>query len=368
VLPGVPVKAEGRSIMQAPNSLQPEATAQQKDSTTQTNLLSRIVMFENSRLAVITVAIFVVMSLLSPDHFLSLGNLSSMAFQFPEFAILSLAMMLVMLTGGIDLSIVGSSNLSAIAAALVLSSMAGTSMTGVAAWGIILLAILVAIGVGLVAGFLNGIVIGWFGLPPILATLGTGLVFTGLGIALTSGSAVIGFPDAFSIIGNGAVLNIPVPLIVFAVLAVALGLILNRTAFGLRVQMFGTNPLAARFAGVNDLALTIRTYLVSGGLAAIAGLIIMSRANSAKADYGSSYLLLSILICVLGGINPYGGFGRVSGLVLAVLSLQFLSSGLNILQVSNFATELIWGALLLVVMATSGLRLRRKARASSPTS
>jgi simple sugar transport system permease protein len=356
------------SIMQTERPLQPDTAIKQTDHDTSGRLFSRLAKFENSRLAVITIAIFVVMSLLSPDHFLSLGNLSSMAFQFPEFAILSLAMMLVMLTGGIDLSIVGASNLSAIAAAMVLSKMAGTGLAGAAAWSVIVLAMLVAICIGALGGLLNGLVIGWLGLPPILATLGTGLVFTGLGIAFTDGSAVIGFPDAFSVIGNGAVIGVPVPLIAFAILAIALALVLERTAFGLRVQMFGTNPLAARFAGVDDLALTIRTYVTSGGLAAMAGLVIMSRANSAKADYGSSYLLLSILICVLGGINPYGGFGRVSGLVLAVLSLQFLSSGLNILQVSNFATELIWGALLLIVMATSGLRLRRKGRASSKTS
>jgi simple sugar transport system permease protein len=354
--------------MQTPSPLQSDTPGKQQDNTRSSNPLSYIMKAENSRLAIITIAIFIVMALLSPDHFLSLGNLSSMAFQFPEFAILSLAMMLVMLTGGIDLSVVGASNLSAIAAALVLSKMAGPGMTGAAAWGVILLAMLAAICIGLAGGFLNGLVIGWFGLPPILATLGTGLVFTGLGVAFTGGSAVIGFPDAFAVIGNGAIIGIPVPLIVFAILAIGLALVLERTAFGLRVQMFGTNPLAARFAGVNDLALTIRAYVTSGGLAAVAGLIIMSRANSAKADYGSSYLLLSILICVLGGINPYGGFGRVSGLVLAVLSLQFLSSGLNILQVSNFATELIWGALLLVVMATNGLRFRRKGRVSSPTS
>jgi simple sugar transport system permease protein len=88
----------------------------------------------------------------------------------------------------------------------------------------------------------------------------------------------------------------------------------------------------------------------------------MSRANSAKADYGSSYLLLSILICVLGGINPYGGAGRVGGLLLAVLSLQFLSSGLNMMQVSNFAKEFIWGGLLLLVMVANGVQFLKKGR------
>ncbi|CAM5586142.1 simple sugar transport system permease protein [Aquamicrobium terrae] len=314
------------------------------------------------QLSALTLIIFVVMAVLDPSRFLTLGNFSSMAFQFPEFAILSLAMMLSMMTGGIDLSIVGVSNLAAIVAALILSALAGPQAAGLAAGGTIALAVAAALLVGAVCGLFNGIAIGIFGLPPILATLGSGLVFTGLAVAVTGGSAVLGFPAAFAFLGNGAVFGVPMPLVIFVAIAAIVWLVLERTALGLRIQMLGTNPLAARFAGIDDLAVTLRTYVLSGLFAACAGLVIMSRANSAKADYGSSYLLLSILICVLGGINPYGGFGRVAGLVLAVLSLQFLSSGLNMLQVSNFAKELIWGALLLLVMVANGIQFRRKSR------
>jgi simple sugar transport system permease protein len=317
---------------------------------------------EIGQLSVLTVIIFGVMAALDPSRFLTMGNFSSMAFQFPEFAILSLAMMLSMMTGGIDLSVVGVSNLAAVIAALLLSTLAGPQAVGLVGGGTIALAIAAALLIGTVCGLLNGIVIGIFGLPPILATLGSGLIFTGLAVAITGGSAVLGFPAAFAFLGNGAIVGVPMPLIVFIVVAVIVWLVLERTALGLRIQMLGTNPLAARFAGIDDLAVTVRTYLLSGIFSASAGLVIMSRANSAKADYGSSYLLLSILICVLGGINPYGGFGRVAGLVLAVLSLQFLSSGLNMLQVSNFAKELIWGGLLLAVMVANGIQFRRKRR------
>ena len=303
-----------------------------------------------ARLAVIAVVVFVVMALLSPDKFLSAQNMTSMAFQFPEFAILALAMTLTMLTGGIDLSVVGIANLSAIVAATILTTFAGTGATGGDAlmwWAV---AFAAALAVGAVAGLFNGIAIALFGLPPILATLGSGLIFTGFAVAITGGSAVMGFPVIVAWLGNGTALGIPVPLILFAVLALALSLLLTRTAFGLRVQMFGANPLAARFAAVDITGLLIRVYVMSGVFAAIAGMVVMSRANSAKADYGSSYLLLAVLIAVLGGVNPYGGYGRVIGVVLAVLSMQFLSSGLNMLGVSNFARELIWGVLLIFVM------------------
>ena len=146
---------------------------------------------------------------------------------------------------------------------------------------------------------------------------------------------------------------IPTPLLIFILLAVALHILMTRTAFGLRISMYGTNPLAALYAAVDVNGMLLRVYTISGLFASVAGMVIMSRANSAKADYGSSYLLLAVLIAVLGGVNPYGGYGRVVGVVLAVLSMQFLSSGLNMLQVSNFARELIWGVLLLFVMTTN---------------
>ena len=312
------------------------------------------------RLAIICVAVFALMAALSPERFLSAQNLTSMAFQFPEFAILALAMTVAMLTGGIDLSVVGVSNLSAVIAASLLVQLAGEG----AGTGVVLLSMVLALGVGLAAGLFNGVLVARLGLPPILATLGSGLIFTGLAIALTGGSAVMGLPPAAAWIGNGLVLGVPVPLILFALLAGGLAFVLGRTAFGIKLRMYGANPLAARFAAVDVDRTLIRVYAVSGMLAAVAGMVVMSRANSAKADYGSSYLLLAVLIAVLGGVNPYGGYGRVIGVVLAVLSMQFLSSGLNMLQVSNFARELIWGLLLIGVMLLNTVRAptRRRAR------
>jgi simple sugar transport system permease protein len=309
-------------------------------------LATRIMASPEGRLAVITVVIFIAMAALSPDRFLSLANITSMAFQFPEFAILALAMTVTMLTGGIDLSVVGIANLTAIIAAMILTRITGSG-DGV---GVLLLALGASLGVGMLAGLFNGVLVALLGLPAILATLGSGLIFTGIAIALTGGSAVMGFPPATAFIGNATVLGIPAPLILFAVLALAISLLLTRTGFGIKLRMYGTNPLAARYAAIDIDAMLIKTYVLSGGLAAIAGMVVMSRANSAKADYGSSYLLLAVLIAVLGGVNPYGGYGRVIGVVLAVLSMQFLSSGLNMLGVSNFARELIWGSLLIFVM------------------
>jgi len=252
------------------------------------------------------------------------------------------------------------SNLSAVVAATLLASFAPTGVGTMESLPWLALAYASAIVVGAIAGAINGALIARLALPPILATLGSGLVFTGFAVALTGGSAVMGFPDSVAWLGNGRILGVPVPLIVFAILAIALHILLTRTAFGLRANMYGANPLAALYAAIDTTRLLFKVYVVSGAFAAVAGLVIMSRANSAKADYGSSYLLLAVLIAVLGGVNPYGGRGRVIGVVLAVLSMQFLSSGLNMLQVSNFARELIWGALLILVMMINLIDWQRR--------
>lgn len=313
------------------------------------------------RLLVIAVFVFGLMAVLSPERFLSAQNLTSMAFQFPEFAILALAMTIAMMTGGIDLSVVGVANLSAVVAAIILTHFSDPTMPASQSAIWLGIAITAALCIGAIAGLINGSLVAFFGLPPILATLGSGLVFTGFAIAMTGGSAVMGFPSTVALIGNATIGGVPVPLILFALLAVMLHLILTRTAFGLRVTMYGANPLAALYAAIDINRMLLKVYVIAGMFSSVAGLIIMSRANSAKADYGSSYLLLAVLIAVLGGVNPYGGYGRVIGVVLAVLSMQFLSSGLNMLQVSNFARELIWGVLLILVMvinthATTTLR------------
>lgn len=319
-------------------------------------MMNRILHSTEGRLAVITLAVFLTMSLLVPDRFLSPANLTSMAFQFPEFAILALAVAVAMLTGGIDLSVVGAANLSAVVAALFMSHFAGEG-TGT---GILLAAVVLSLCVGFLTGLFNGVLVATFGLPPILATLGTGLIYTGLAIAMTGGSAVMGLPPAVAWVGNGTLLGIPVPLVIFAILAAILGWVLKRTAFGLKTRMFGANPLAARYAAMDTGRVLLKVYALCGVLAAIAGMIVMSRANSAKADYGSSYLLLAVLIAVLGGVNPYGGYGRIIGVVLAVLSMQFLSSGLNLLQVTNFAREMIWGVLLIAVMLINLVTFHRR--------
>ncbi len=317
------------------------------------------------RLLVITIVVFVIMSLLRPDRFFTWDNFTSMAFQFPEFGLLALAMTLTMLTGGIDLSIVGIANFSGILAALILTRMLPPDAEGVQVVIVSLMAIGVAVFTGVLCGLLNGLLVGYVGITPILATLGTMQLYTGIAVVITRGAAVYGFPDMITFLGNGSIWIFPVPFLIFAAFAVAFSIVLNRTPYGFKLYMLGTNPTAARFSGIHSPSLLLKTYVVSGLLAAVAGFVVLARTNSAKADYGASYTLQAILIAVLGGVNPAGGFGTVAGVVLAVLTLQFLSSGFNMLRFSNFFKEFIWGAVLLLVMVVNYMSNTRALRRQS---
>jgi len=304
------------------------------------------------RLIIMMVFVFVLASSLKPDIFLRGNNFISMAKQFPEYGIMAIGISLTMITGGIDLAVVGTANLTAIIAAKFLMATVPKGAPTGHTVAMIIAAVLIALATGIAAGSINGFFISKIGIPAILTTLGTQQLFTGIAIVLTEGKPLSRLPILYSKIGNKNLFGaIPVPLVIYILVAVTVGILLSKTRFGTQVYMLGTNENAARFSGLNNTWITIRTYAISGLLSAVAGLIMMARANSAKADYGAAYTLQCVLIAVLGGVNPNGGFGTVQGVTVAVLILQFLSSGLNMFEnVSNFYRDLIWGGVLILVL------------------
>ena len=310
-------------------------------------------------LLAVTVATLVAMSLLTWGKLLRPASLVSMGFQFPELGLCSIAIALSMISGGIDLSIVSVANLSGILAAFVLreATSAPAGWTG----PIALAAVLAGLLAGALCGAANGLLVARVGITPILATLGTMQLFMGLAFAMTGGAAVHGYPDEFLWLGNATVFGVPVPALLFAGIAAGAAILLGRTRFGTRLYLIGTNERAALFAGIDVKATLFRTYVATGILAAATGLLMISRANSAKADYGTSYLLQAVLVAILGGVSPSGGSGSIGGLILAVLSLQCLSSGFNLLRWNPYAKEFTWGALLLILMVAGAIvRARRR--------
>ena len=310
------------------------------------------------------VALMVFFSL-TEERFLTVRSITSMAFQLPEIGVLALAMMISILAGGINLSVVATSNLAAVLAGLFLvrlvpqEALAGAPVLYVGA------ALLLALLVGLVCGVINGFLIGYVGVPAILATLATMTFFTGISTGLTGGATVTGFPEQVSVIGTQTLLGVPIPFLIFVLLTVLTYLILNHTAFGFKVRMLGSNPVASKFSGIDNPSTIMMVYVIRGILSAVTGILIMRRTMSAAYEYGSTtYVLLTILISVLAGILP--GFGSVLNVFIAVLILQILSTGFHMVLLgvrgSSFFKDFSWGVLLILIFIINYFARFRKAR------
>lgn len=317
------------------------------------------------RLFIVLILVFIGCSLLKPDLFLTPYNFQSMGKQFPEFGLLSIGIGLTLLTGGIDLSAVSIANFSSIVAAMFMLGNIGDSSTPGQNVIVLIAASIIAIMIGAISGAMNGIIISKIGIPPILATLGTQQLFAGIAIVITGGKALSGLPIMYSKLMNKNILGIPFILFLFIICAIIIGFILVRTTNGLKLYLLGTNSKATEYTGISNSKSLVFTYMLSGILASIAGLIMMGRSNSAKADYGSSYVLQCVLIAVLGGVSPNGGKGNVQGIAIAVIILQMLSSGLNMFEnISNFYRDLIWGALLILVLIFNYMIDKREQKAA----
>ena len=316
------------------------------------------------RLIVILLFIFVTMSLMRPTLFLTSKNFISMGYQIAELGFFSLAMMMVMITGGRDLSIIGISNLSGIMAAFILHNAYVNELTGSELWMKIIMAIIVSLVVGLTCGFINGTIVSKLGVSPMIVTLGTLNLYTGIGIILTKGEAISLFPSEFLFFGNNTFLYVPIPLWLLIGAFIVTAIILNKTRYGFELKFIGSNFRASLFTGMRNKTVLIRTYVYSGILSAMIGLEVLTRTDSAKADFGTNYTFQAILCAVLGATNPGGGYAKVSCMALSLISLQFLSSGFSMLRLGGYFKEFAWGILLLVALTFNYLVEKNKHKKS----
>lgn len=204
----------------------------------------------------------------------------------------------------------------------------------------IIFACVVALVVGALCGIFNGFLVSFLNIPPMLATLGSYELYMGISIVLSKGSTVSA-NGQFNILSAMTIFGIPLPFILFIICTIILTWIMSKTSFGNKVYLVGTNAKSAKFAG----------------------LVSLSRLNSAKADFGTSYTMQTILVAVLGGINPDGGFGNIPGIAFAVIILQTLSSYLNQFpSISNYYRDMIWGVALLAVLVFNIYISKRRAK------
>jgi simple sugar transport system permease protein len=292
-------------------------------------------------------------TLYSSGQFIGADNLQSMASQLPELGLLALGVAIAMIagSGGIDLSVVAIANLSGIVAGKVANQMLSINVDPL---HYTLVFIAIALFTGLLCGLANGALIAAARLTPILSTLGTQLVFTGIAVVLTNGSALpLSATDELAYAGNGLIFDIPVAFLLFISVLFVVGGLLKNSRFGMQLFLVGTNQKAADYAGIPRAKVLLTTYAISGLVSATAGILIASRTSSVKWDYGNSYLLIAILIAVMAGIKPEGGYGRIICLFFSTTALQAVSSSFNLFEISNFFRDCIWGLMLLLFLLSS---------------
>jgi simple sugar transport system permease protein len=291
------------------------------------------------------VLVVVAMSLASP-RFFSGDTFVSVAFQLPELGLFTLAMLMPLVSGGFNLAVTFTANIAGLAMAWVLHSHGGVH----AGAGAIVLGMVAALATGAASGWVMGAIIARTGASPILVSLSMMIFLRGLGEFLTRGGDISGFPPFVLAMGNGLLLGVPIPLWIFAGCAALWHVVMTRTRLGFATRMIGSNLEATRYSGIATTRAVTRIYMLSGLMCGIAGVVMLASFNSVRVGHGEAFLLISVLACFLGRVDPFGGFGRVIPVVIALVILQAIASGLNLLGASQHLATALWGVFLLAVM------------------
>ena len=301
------------------------------------SLARRLVRWE-TLLLVVLLGLIVLGARLSPV-FLTPRNFANLLAALMEVAIMAMPMTLVIIAGEIDLSVESIAGLSC-------AVLGALWFAGVPIWiGVLMVLVLGALG-----GALNGTLIARFGLPSLVVTIGTLALFRGLGLIVLGPQGVSNFPPEFTTLGFGYVPGtlIPWPFVIFLSLALVLGIVLHRTWIGRQIYAVGKNAEAAGFSGVRVRRLRVALFVLSGTIAALAGVILTSRLSSARADAGQGMTLTVVTVVLLGGVNIFGGRGTIPGVVLAAAVLAVLGNVLRLTNVSAEIQSIAVGVLLIV--------------------
>jgi len=286
------------------------------------------------------VVLIVLVTLLNPN-FIRPANLLNLLRQVSINALLAFGMTFVIVTAGIDLS-VGS-----------ILALSGVLSAGLIASGLPpILGIIAGLIVGALSGFVNGFLVTKGKMAPFIVTLATMTIYRGLALIYTDGTPITGFGGGFlyQFLGRGYILGIPFPVIIMAVMFILLYFLLHKMTFGRKTFSVGGNERAAFIAGVKTDRVKIWVYTISGFLSALAGLILVSRLNSAQPTAGTSYELDAIAATVIGGTSLSGGRGRLSGTLVGALIIGTLSNGMNLLGVSSFYQQVVQGLVIIIAV------------------
>ena len=311
--------------------------------------MKRLLLRHESILAILTVLALAILAMQS-DKFFTTDNLLNQGRLMSEVGLVALAMTFVIVTGGIDLSVGSILGLTAILLGVFWKNM-GLPLPA---------AMALAVLCGTLAGFVNGLIITRFKVPPLIATLATLALYRGLAEGISEARSVRGYPEWFYFFGQGEVLGIPFQLWVLVIATIIAAIILARTGFGRATYAIGANETAAHFSGIRVNATKLWIYTAAGFMAAIAAVIFVSRVTTTRSDMGTGLELDVITGVVLGGTSIFGGKGTIIGTALGLILIQALKNGLSLSGVKGDGTIVVIGVVLIGAILASAIFDRNK--------
>jgi len=301
-------------------------------------------------IVVVLIALIVLFSSLS-DRFLSASTLFTIMRQVSITGIISVGMTFVMLTGGIDLSVGAVAGLTSVVAAVLM-------VAGVPVLLACVICLLLAIGFG----YINGFAVNVFNIPPLIGTLGTMTSLRGVAYLISNGVPVYGFPDSVKSFAQGSLWGVPYPVILMMAIFVLGSFILSRTRLGRYIYGVGGNEEASHLSGVSVTRIKYIVYCISGFLAGLAGLVLLSRTNSGQPSAGAGYEMDAITAVVLGGVLITGGKGNIWLVIVGVLIMGTLSTGMVMNNINDYVQQVIKGLVLIGGVAFAQFSQRVKSR------
>ena len=308
-------------------------------------------------LPLLIVAMELGVSLFEP-RVLSLRNVINILVQSSYLLLFASAQMVVILTGGFDLSLGMAVSLISVATALVTT---GSAAAGAPAWLVVTAGIATGLGVGLLVGIFNGTFVSCVGINPFVVTLGSLNICYGLATTISGGRPVFNVPDAFSrLLYDGTFIpGIPIPVTLAIIVAVLLYLLLDRTVFGRALYLIGNNPRAASLAGLPSKRYLLLAYVTCSLLAAFGSLMLTARTGSGEPNLGGSLMLESIAAAVIGGVSLQGGVGGIVPAILGSIFVTMLSNAMDLLEVGGYVQQILLGCVIIAAIFLDRVRVTR---------
>jgi ribose/xylose/arabinose/galactoside ABC-type transport system permease subunit len=320
------------------------------DTIEQDSLWRKIVHAQESGIFIALMILSLLIGFINPVFF-KFANIMHILKTASYFFIPGIAITYVLIAAGLDLSIGSVLALGGVASGLAL-------MAGVPIW----LSIIIGIVVGMFAGFVNGIIITKFKIPPLITTLGMMYLARGCVEVLTKGTPVYPLPASFNMIGQGSIAEVPYVVIIAVILGILGHIVLTQTRFGRSVFAIGGNEETARLSGINIDRVKVIVYTLAGGASAISGIIISSRVAAAQANAGVGYELRIISACIIGGTSMFGGKGSVLGSFIGAVFMAVVANGMVLTKVSVFYQNIIFG---LIIILAVGLDQWKRTRSEN---